>query len=248
MEEPTQDLVKPLATEESKEGNLAYWAPFLGGVFSAGGMVDLRITNPTQKNPYSRVRPTITYSDNRKGKMEQLKSMFGGNVVPHAKKNSYMWYLHDTAAAKLGVIMKNFLPSRAQTIDAFKSWLEIKDKESRLDQARKLREQTHGKRVLVDKDEYKELVDNPLFLTGVFESRGALYVRNEEGQTGIFAQISSENGPLLEAIKDKLSGSVVETTEKGHLLTIGREGTGKLLQQITPHLLSPLDEYYWEGK
>jgi len=247
----------PTTKPEIGEINKTQLAPFLGGLFSAGGMMTLKVETGVKRNilkstgeerlyPYTRVIPIITYSDNRSNKIERLKKIFGGKTVPHSSRNSRRWYLKDYKAVNLAALMQDFLPSRSQATEAFQEWAETKDNQVRMAIAHQLNESTQGKSVTVPKEIYKDLIENPLFLAGVFESRGLIHSRQGENK-GIFIVINSENQGLLEAITDKYGGGITDVTEISRTLTIGREATGEVFKIITPYLLSPLLEYQKEA-
>ena len=93
---------------------------FLGGIFSAGGMINLKLEQSKYRSgTYLRVRPIINYADGRAKKIERLKETFGGKILRQSGKNSHRWYLSDHEAVRFASQMKGFAPSRAAAIEAF---------------------------------------------------------------------------------------------------------------------------------
>lgn len=236
-----------------REMGTTQFAPFLGGIFSAGGSFTLRVENGIKRSRskstgevrsylFTRVIPLITYSDNRGSKIERFENIFGGKTISHASKDSYRWYLKDHEAVKLAFLMKDFLPSRSQAIEAFQKWSETKDPTIRLAIAQQLRESTKGKPANLPKERYRDLIEDPQFLAGVFESRGLIYHRKGE-HTGNHIAINSENEGLLEAIREKYGGAIEHRTEIARILILARKNSEEVIRLITPHLVSPLSEY-----
>ena len=249
--EPT---VLPTIKPEGKEIYGEHLAPFLGGLFSAGGRVNLDIVNEVSKKVLKSgetrlyhktvVHPVMMYNDSRESKIERLKEVFGGGTFGEKSSHTFRWYQHKKEAAKLAALMKNLCPSRLEAIIALQNWANTEDPEGQLVIARELREQTGGKPTPVPEEAYMPLVNNPSFMAGVFESRGLLYrVKHENPTEGDSIAIASSNESLLNAIKNRWGGHIQRTNEKDRLITISRTGTRTFLQAITPYLLSSLSEY-----
>lgn len=237
------------AALEAKEQNAVRFAPFLGGFFSTGGRMGFNIENQKKRLKgsgevqYTYAYPIISYNDNRKTKIERLRNLFGGRTLP-PEGESHRWYIKSEEAVELAISMKDYSPSRAETIAGFENWVHAEDLADRVTIAREVNQAIRTKQMRVHKGAYNDLVENPLFLAGVFESRGFLYNRSK-GDHALepVIEINSENVQLLEAIKERYGGGISVATENSRCLTIGRAATRGILQSITPHLLSPLSEY-----
>lgn len=170
--------------------------------------------------------------------------MFGGRTLAEKNVNSYRWYIKSEDAVELAVFIQDYSPSRAEAIAAFQNWINTEDLAERVVIAREFNEAARTEQTSALKEKYKDLVKNPLFVAGIFESRGLLFSRKRGDQTlDPVIIINSENVQLLEAIKEKYGGGISLATDNSRTLSIGREATKAVLQIITPHLISPISEY-----
>jgi hypothetical protein len=246
---------KSITKPEFREVDKTQFAPFLGGLFSAGGMIDFKISNDINRQvskstgkvslfPYTRIRPIISYSDNRRDKINRFQAMFGGHVIPHSSRDSYRLEFRDHEAVELVTLMQDFLPSRELEVKALQAWADTTDTQARMAIALQLKESAgrRSKPLILSKDIYKDLVNNPLFLAGVFESRGFIFIKDGE-QKGIFIRINSENDGLLRAIQEKYGGAINSPTPTARELTLAGKNREEFIGLITPHLISPLSEY-----
>lgn len=251
MESSNENVKSQSARSEIKEPDKMQPAPFLGGLFSAGGLMGFQIENHKrqlkggEETQHIYAYPVITYNDNHEAKIDRLKGRFGGRKFgPERNTNSWKWHIKSDGAVELAVLMQGYAPSRAETIAAFQNWRDTEDLAERVMIARELNQAIRIKQISIPKEAYENLVKNPQFLAGVFASRGRLYhEKREDHVSDPIIRMNSENAQLLEAIKERHGGSISPATDKSLLLTIAKADASGFLQIITPYLLSPISEY-----
>jgi hypothetical protein len=186
---------------ESKENTFAHdeWA---GGFFDTGGT--FYFDRQFKRNGTPNVIPVISYRDDSDERVATLQDILRGSVNEQSQK----WSVRNTEAVSLARKIQEFAPARQFHIDIFSDILEVPHSE-RLEIANRQRE---APRFLdVAPDAYQDLVSNPKFLAGVYDSHGSLQF-NEDGDPLI--NISTQNRALLDAVQNQYGGSVITEVKK----------------------------------
>lgn len=232
---------------ERKEAVQPSYMPFLGGMLSAGGEMGLYVTHHTAKKPgaaetdgffvTTSVTPKIFYPEVKQGISKVLVDTFGGSIL-HKDTPHIGWGVSGEEAVLLARQVRDFAPSRAPVVDAFEEWLREESLKKKVEIAQALKAQTRRRMQNIPKEAYAGLVENPMFLAGVFQFHGVNEIGLEDGTEHRHTQIDSVNTGLLVALKNKFGG-VILLGEKMNHLVLEPVQSGRLIKIIEPHLLVP---------
>lgn len=232
-----------------KEAVILSQAPWLAGTFETGGSMSIALSRRPQngagENQTKNVVPFLS-RNGKKNALDYLKDLFGGRVR-HQKGMSWQWELAGTPALLLARQMKPYSPSRQTAIRAFEDTELAASYYDKKQIADNLKE--NGLLDEVTVDQYRELVRNPAFLAGVFDTRGHVYKIEKSGYLVYFY---SSNRPLMEALELATGATIdinceagtevtvrdrVFVTERDSLkLPLTTSQTQMLLQRIEPHV------------
>lgn len=233
---------------------------WMGGAFEIGGGLSFVMQRDSRGNPNNvYIRLLMILTDTDRAWIEKLQKLFGG-AIGRANENSFQWRLFGIRARALTELMEPYAPSRRDIIVAARLSDEL-DTEGRLELVEEMRGLDRISRVT--EGDYKQLVQDNLFLTGIIETRRRLATRvdNVKGKdyTNRLLFIHSINRPLLDALKGEYGGAIKDGLQEGDLIKInGKEAKIKhssfewgtsggtaipLLKRVSPHSFGRSHEF-----
>lgn len=208
-------------SKEPREANIGSHASWLGGVFESGGSIYFDVHNLTrEEKKYHYAYPTLRIGNNDQRKGEMLKDFFGGSVTKTKDKNSWHWGIKGTKASKLLFAMEEYSPSRRRIIEAVDEWTNTSSPQERVEIAKQFTEGHDINPVTVE--DYKRLVDDPKFVAGVIDNRGAVYHREagfsadkSYGHVYPELRVQTQNRALLKALIERFGGTIIQIAQAG---------------------------------
>ncbi len=211
---------------------------WLGGIVEAGSGVFFSFA-PNREN--ARVSsPRIVISDNNHDRISRFQRVLPGQIVHQT--NQTTWRLAMKKSEKVVELAAQILPytrTKAPMLRAFIEWHEASTTEERLAIAFQSRED--AKKVIVVKEDYKELIDKPEFIAGVIDSRGVIQHSkpNPAYATKSELRVTSPNRVLLDALQEKYKGRVLHRFEYDTITwVLGYKDTAKLHALMAAYLLT----------
>lgn len=228
---------------------------WFAGALEAGGGLYLTIRKTRKRhNVYTYSCPEVAFHEPKEEFVDALQAEYGGYKMRHG--NSWSWRKAGYEVAELMAEAGPYVVSRTEMVTALENWLQA-DTSERV----QIAEQMKGYDRFGDGsvEDYAELVRHPEFVAGVIDNRGSITnVNNQENGEPSLLAITTQNKPLLEAIKRQfnLGRQVRVVSEAGRItkfagqeVTIKKtswglrfsEGSAKKVEEFTqPYLKIPL--------
>lgn len=228
-------------------------AKFLAGIFEmgAGMSIEHKIATVAGASGVLRqkqqVQSQIYFTDTSEEKIKQMELMFGGKSRELKGTNSWRWSASGSEALHVLNSIQSFAPNRQEEIKAFQRLAEMNTLEDKIAISKAMSLYNNSPKSYPDPIEYKHLVQDPAFIAGVYESRGNVYVNNEEDTP---LNMTSLNISLLTVLQEQYGGSVSpvirkevgskpdESIEIPFRYALGKGDRRKFLQVAYPYLIS----------
>lgn len=233
-----EKCLENISIGDTEKERMEEYALFLTGIIEAGKGFDFDIYP-------DKISPSHSCSDNRGNIIYTLKDLFGGRVRSSTKCNSLEWKIESETAVKMAEIVAPNSPLATEAIIAYKKWELTDNYAERLKIAQDYKDKKR-KGFQLKADDYLELVDNPMFLAGVFTRKGALYCRKNRGgipdKQNRFIGLSLKNKALREAIYLKYFISFNSGTIS-NFIRLGKGESAKILWNIRNFMINDIAEY-----
>ncbi|HSX19014.1 MAG TPA: hypothetical protein VLE91_02650 [Candidatus Saccharimonadales bacterium] len=246
-----------IQNQEKREFDLVSCGPWLGGIYETGGNAEFSIgPHKASGKTYIYSHPVLRVQDNNPDFVQKLKDLFGGSARPTG--NSWRWQVKGNKAIELAFLMEPYAPSKQGFIEALDQWRNTNDREERLEIARDFEQL--GKPDYGTTEDYDKLIEDPRFVAGIIDNRGALYYKegglsdeNSYGYVWPELRVQTQNRTLLESLSRKFGGTIITMAEAGTTRKargkdvvvkrdilywgLGSKDTQSLLAIIQPYLL-----------
>jgi hypothetical protein len=227
----------------------SYIGRFMAGLLETGGHMGLHVSNehgPVRsdgsRKSITRVRPIISYFDTRPEKMKILQEFFGGSINTEKRvQRSLNWQVRDSAAYDLANLIEPWVVSKRDIVSSFRNCENSYSNEERIDIARVSKTL---ERYSASAADYLVALEDPAFLAGVFESKGAFMYSPSGGEQ---IRLTSSNKPLLEAVKVNNGGGNVLDIKvddyQYYWLDLAVQDASRFVGKIEPYMITPIAAY-----
>lgn len=233
-----EECLVDLEIGDTQRDRIKEYALFLAGLIEASKAFDFDIYP-------DKIYPKKSYSDNREGKIKRLREFFGGRIIPDTDSRSREWRIESDAALFLTETVALYSPSSTHALIAFKKWELTDNYEERLAIAKEYK-LSRKKGFNLSTSDYRDLVDNPAFMAGVFEGAGALYYRKNRkrilDKEHPFIGFSIKNNALREAIRLKYFDNPSQGKDK-NFFRLGKGDSANMISQIQDYMVNDLFMY-----
>lgn len=189
---------------ENKEGENRDIAPWLAGVFEAGGTISFLMHKSKKKSgrEYTYATPIAALYDADKERVEALQKLFGGGKYFRKRRNSWEWRVGGKAVEPIVSQIAPFSSSRREMVAAIQLW-ELSDTDERLEIGREM--QHYDRNADSSIEDYLRSMRLPSFVAGIIDCRGSFSTLKDRYQT---VRVYNTNRALLEALKETFGGRV----------------------------------------
>ncbi len=195
-------------------------AAWFGGVLEAGATASIGVAQYFDHRSgvlRTKTQPYIEIHSHDQSLLRRLLEVYGG----HTKQR--FWNKGGYTAAEIVASTLPFTVARREHAIAMQNWLNAESLADKIAIAHDLRGKTWQQNT--EPESYAELLKNPAFIAGIFDSRGYMYIRTANSKSdkaghAQYVQVGSKNLGLLRALESSFGGRAKVTVPAGTAIDI----------------------------